>query len=375
MPLEGYRPRAAGRPEPTPRICPLAGAQTVYRPVSSTGCVCCTTVTSTSSAIQRRIHRVAPLMLALALVALLGGCGSSKPSLQQATLVLDFTPNAVHAGIYSTIARGYDRAEGVRLNVEQPSESTDSVKLLLSGRTNFAVLDIHDLAIARSEGQQIVGVMALLQRPLAAVIAQPRFKSPRDLQGATVGVTGDSSDEAVLNSVVAGAGANPKAVKRLNIGFNAVPAILAHRVDAATAFWDVEGVELSQARPGIREFRVDEYGAPAYPELVVCVTRSEIRNHPELVRKVVHALQRGYELTVADPQASTNDLLKEVPSLERSSVNAQMRSLHGAFVGDASHFGELNLGRLSSWARWEARFGIVAKPPNVSVMFDPSFAG
>jgi ABC-type nitrate/sulfonate/bicarbonate transport system substrate-binding protein len=305
----------------------------------------------------------------------MSGCAGSKQSLKQATLVLDFTPNAVHAGIYSTLARGYDRAEGVHLVVEQPSESTDSVKLLLSGRTNFAVLDIHDLAIARAQGQQIVGVLPLVQRPLAAVIAQPQIKSPRELEGATVGVTGDSSDEAVLNSVLAGAGGDPKRVKRVNIGFNAVPAILAHRVDAATAFWDVEGVELSKTRPGIREFRVDEYGAPAYPELVVCVTRSEIREHRALVAKVVHAIERGYAITVSDPQASVNDLLKEVPSLNRLSITEQMDALRGAFVGSAHHFGELNLTRLSTWATWEARFGIVSKPPEVSKMFDPSFSG
>lgn len=59
------------------------------------------------------------------------------------------TPNAVHAGIYAALARGYDRAAGVRLRVVAPTASTDSIKLLEAGRVSFAVLDIHDLAIAR----------------------------------------------------------------------------------------------------------------------------------------------------------------------------------------------------------------------------------
>ena len=80
--------------------------------------------------------------------AWLAGCGSSAstlpPERQNATLVLDFTPNAVHAGIYSAIARTFDRGEGVRLHVVVPSASTDSIKLLDTGRANFAILDIHD---------------------------------------------------------------------------------------------------------------------------------------------------------------------------------------------------------------------------------------
>lgn len=317
--------------------------------------------------------RVGLTIVCLVLAALCGGCGGSAGKLKRATLVLDFTPNAVHAGIYSALRRGYARAEGVELEVEQPSESTDSVKLLAAGRANFAILDIHDLAIARAQGQDIVGVLALVQRPLAAVIAQPSLKNPSQLQGKTVGVTGLSSDEAVLNSVVSGAGGNPRRVHRVNIGFEAVPSLLARRVDAVTAFWDVEGVELTHARPGIREFRVDEFGAPAYPELILCASGSEIRDDRTLVAHVVHALQRGYAVTVSKPAASMGDLLAEVPSLSRPQLGAQIQALSGAFRAPGGRFGELNLARLGRWASWEARFGIVSRPPNVAAMFDPSF--
>src|SRR5205085_11122524 len=123
------------------------------------------------------------------------------------------------------------------------------------------------LAIARAKGEDVVGVLALVERPLAAVLAQPGIRTPRDLEGRRAGVTGLPSDDAVLSSVVAGAGGSPRRVRRITIGFDAVPALLARRVDAATAFWNAEGVALRDKRPGLREFRVDEYGAPAYPEL------------------------------------------------------------------------------------------------------------
>src|SRR5918912_2518019 len=115
---------------------------------------------------------LAVLALALGLAAC-GGTSGDEIAGRDATLVLDFTPNAVHAGIYSALARNYDEGEGVQLRVREPSSSTDSVKLLLSGRADFAILDIHDLAIARAKGKDIVGVLAIVERPLAAVIAQP----------------------------------------------------------------------------------------------------------------------------------------------------------------------------------------------------------
>ncbi len=288
--------------------------------------------------------------------------------------MLDFTPNGVHAGIYTAVHRGFDRAEGVRLDVQQPSASTDSVKLLLAGRVDFAVVDIHDLAIADAEGDGLVGVLPVVERPLAAVIAQPQFSNPRQLEGKTVGVTGVASDEAVLDSVVAGAGGNPKALHRVNIGFQAVASMLAHRVDAVTGFWDVEGVALTRELPGTREFRVTEYGSPDYPELVLCVTRSELTQRPAFVGSVVDAIRRGYEATVADPKAAAADMLDQVPGLDRTSLEEQLAALHGAFQGPQGNVGELDSPELATWAQWEARFGIVSAPPNVSTMFDTTFA-
>jgi ABC-type nitrate/sulfonate/bicarbonate transport system substrate-binding protein len=314
-----------------------------------------------------------PALAALAAAACAtAGCGTSAGA-PTATLMLDFTPNGVHAGIYSAVHRGYDHAHSVHLNVQQPSASTDSIKLLQAGRADFAILDIHDLALADAQGAGLVGVMALLQRPLAAVIAQPPFGSPRALEGHTVGVAGLPSDEAVLDSVVSGAGGDPKHVQRVNIGFQAVPSMLANRVDGVTAFWDVEGVALARARPGIREFRVDDYGAPAYPELVLCVTRAQAAHRPALVRDVVAALVHGYELTLRDPHASVQDMVAEVPGLDRTALGEQLAVLHSAFVREGGRYGELNLPALESWAAWEARFGVVAHPPDVHAIFDPSF--
>ena len=54
--------------------------------------------------------------------------------------------------------------------MQAPSASTDAVRLLLGGRAELAMLDIHDLALARERGRDLVGVMAIVQRPLAAVL-------------------------------------------------------------------------------------------------------------------------------------------------------------------------------------------------------------
>lgn len=333
------------------------------RPVQAAGRVCCSTV----------LRRGLQSLLALAALAILAGCGGASKGGTPVSLILDFTPNAVHAGIYSAVAHHYDRAAGVAIHVEVPSNSTDSVELLLGGRADFAVLDIHDLAIARAQGRDIVGVMALEQHPLAAVIAQPSIGGPRALAGRLVGVSGLPSDIAVLRSVVSGAGGNPAKVDRITIGFDAVPALLSGRVAAATAFWNVEGVELARQRFGMHAFRVDDYGAPAYPELVLCVARATLVHRPSLVRSVVGALTRGYRLMIEHPQASLQDLLSRTQGLDPALLRAEVRAIEPALAPADGRFGELDPTRLAAWSRWEARFGIVSSPPDVHAAFDGRF--
>jgi putative hydroxymethylpyrimidine transport system substrate-binding protein len=311
------------------------------------------------------------LLVAAALV--LASCGSAAEDAApdaEATLLLDFQPNAIHTGIYTALARGYDSALGLDLRVRAPSDSTDAVKLLVSGRAELAILDIHDLALAREAGRDLVGVMAIVQVPLAAILAQPDVKRPRDLERRRVGVTGLPSDDAILRSIVAGDGGDPDKVRKTTIGFTAVSSLLTRRVDGATGFWNAEGVALGAKRPGIRVFRVDDFGAPAYPELVLTVSRETLQDRPRTVRAAVAALARGYAEVLSDPENGVGALLDATTGLERDDVARELRAVSPAFATGARAFGELNRGRLQAWARWERQFGIVRREPDVARAFD-----
>ena len=91
------------------------------------------------------------LLAALLPLAACGGDSGDDP--RGAALALDFQPNAVHAGIYTAERLGLDRENGVDLEIRVPAASTDSLKLLAAGRADMAVVDIHDLGIARERGR------------------------------------------------------------------------------------------------------------------------------------------------------------------------------------------------------------------------------
>src|SRR5215211_2286555 len=197
------------------------------------------------------MKRVAALLAAVLLATALPGCGGggAEPGAPKgATLVLDFQPNAVHSGIYAAQADGDFKDEGIELQIQEPSSTADSAKLLETGRADFAVMDINDFGIARERGLDLVAIAAIVQRPLASVIAADRneIRTAADLADKTIGVTGVPSDDAVLDTVLRSGGGDPSDVHRVTIGFNAVASLAAGKIDAATAFWNAEGVQLSE---------------------------------------------------------------------------------------------------------------------------------
>lgn len=304
----------------------------------------------------------------LLLVALiLAGCGSDSPSAgdRPVTLALDFQPNAVHAGVFATVREGLDRDRDLTLDVRAPSASTDSLKLLLSGRADASIVDIHDLGLARERGEDVVGVGAIVQRPLAAVVAAGGIGRPRDLEGRRVGVTGLPSDEAVLRAVVQSDGGDFSKVRRTTIGFSAVPSLVAKKVDAVVTFWNAEGVALRQRGLRTREFRVDEFGAPRYPELVVVVTRKTLRERGELVRDLVRALAAGTEAALRDRRAAEREIAAE-SGADEPLVRAQLRAVAPALRPPLT----LDTAQLRRWARFDERFGILRRAPAVERAFD-----
>jgi putative hydroxymethylpyrimidine transport system substrate-binding protein len=279
---------------------------------------------------RRLVLAVLAVLLALGLAA----CGEKKETTGEAPtervdLVLDYLPNADHAGIYAAIEKHEFRSAALDVKLRTPSDPSAPLKLLASGKADLAISYEPELLLARARGAKLVSIGALVQRPLTSIISLGKraIRRPAQLEGKRVGTAGIPYQEAYLKTILEDAGADPDSVRPINVGFNLVPALLTKRADAVLGmFWNVEGVQLARQDKDPVILRMDEVGVPTYNELVIVAREADVRSRGPVLRRFMRALARGHEQLRKNPDVGVDALVKANPDLKASVQRAQVKA-------------------------------------------------
>jgi ABC-type nitrate/sulfonate/bicarbonate transport system substrate-binding protein len=94
-----------------------------------------------------------------------------------------------------------------------------------------------------------------------------------------------------------------------------------------------------------------------------------------MLRATIRALQRGYGEAQRDPESAVAALREAEPRLDEAALTAELDAVEEAFTAGARAFGQLKPGVLRAWGRWDVRFGILERPPDVDRAFDTTLVG
>jgi putative hydroxymethylpyrimidine transport system substrate-binding protein len=323
------------------------------------------------------IRRLTVLLLAAACAVAVAGCGekteSTGPAKRESVrLMLDFFPNADHAGIYAAQGTGAFNRAGLDVSIQTPSDPSAPLKLLAAGRVDLAISYEPELLLARDQGQKLVAVGALVQKPLTSVMSIGRhaIASPKQLTGKTVGTAGIPYQSAYLKAILGDAGVDPASVKEVNVGFNLVPAMLSGRVDATLgAYWNYEGIQLQQQHKRPKIIRMENAGVPTYDELVIVARQDELTTEGGAkVRRFMRALAQGMKSLKQDPNTGIAPLLRANRDLDRRLQEASVKATMPVFFpADTSKpFGYMNAAEWVTYGDWMARNRLLRKPPDAA---------
>ncbi len=315
---------------------------------------------------------VAMLVAAFALSLGVAACGGSDDSssdsgssgdMKDATLVLDFIPGAVHAGIYEAKSKGYYEDNGINLKIIEPTSTADTLKLIDAGKADFGIADGIDMASQIEEGREAKAIMAILQRPPGGLITleEDGIATPADLAGKTVGVTGVPSDNAILDTIMADAGSTSDEDDVVTIGFNGVQSLEAGKVQAFTGFIPADGVQVEADGYKTKSFPLDENGGPSYPGLVAFSTETMIADDPDLMKGFVEATIKGYQDALADPEAALTSLEDQTQGLDPE-LQKQVFDAYIPLFGESDTYGQFKKEALESLSTFLVDSDLASEP-------------
>ncbi|MGK4042328.1 ABC transporter substrate-binding protein [Heyndrickxia oleronia] len=279
---------------------------------------------------------------------------SKKKGLKHVTVVLDWTPNTNHTGLYVAKEKGYFKEEGLDVDIIQPGEA-GADQLVAAGKAQFGISAQESITEARIQGVPIVSIAAIIQHNTSG-FASPKEKnitSPKDFENKTYGGWGAPVEKAVLDSLMKKEHADVEKTKIINMGETDFFTAVKRDIDFAWIYYGWTGVEAELRGEKINMVYLTDYSNKLdYYTPVLTTNEKMIEKDPETIKHFLAATSKGYTYAIDHPDDAADLLIKAVPDLDSKLVKASQKWLSPKYQDDAARWGEQKQEIWENYASW-----------------------
>jgi ABC-type nitrate/sulfonate/bicarbonate transport system substrate-binding protein len=329
-------------------------------------------------------NKIAPLVL-VSFTVLMAGCGNDSTKSVQPTegakkltdvkVVLDWTPNTNHTGLYVAKEQGFFEQEGLNVQIIAPGEGGADT-MIASGAAEFGVSYQESITQGRIQGVPLVSIAAVIQHNtsgFASPVAK-NIKTPKDFENKSYGGWGAPSESAMIESLMQSEKADATKVKMVNIGDADYFTAVKRDIDFAWIYYAWTGVDAELRGEPLNMIYLNKYSDKLdYYTPVLATNEKMISSKPEIVKAFVAAASKGYQFAISKPEDAANILIKAVPDLDPKLVVASQKWLSPRYQDDAARWGEQKKSVWENYATWMLDHKLLEKKLDVDAAFTNTF--
>lgn len=317
-----------------------------------------------------KIKKYISIALAGALMlTTLSGCSKKEEKSadggEKVTVVLDWTPNTNHTGLYTALENGYYKEQGLDVEIVQPPEG-GAASLVASGKADFGISYQEEVTYAKTSDDPlpIKAIAAVIQHNSSG-FASPKdknIKTPKDFEGKIYGGWGSESETAAIKAVMEKTGADFDKVTIADIGQDDFFTATTNSVDFA---WIYEGWDVVQAK--LKNFDLNfiplnqfdkrlDYYTP-----VIISNETLLNDNPELAKKFMKATTEGYQFAIDNPEEAAKTLVKHAPEIDEELAIESQKFLASKYKDDAPRWGEMKDEVWNNYTAFLKEYGLINK--------------
>lgn len=294
---------------------------------------------------------------------------SSSGSPTKVKLALNWKAEPQFGGFYAAKTSGFDKKQGLELEIQQGGSGTPTVQMVAAGQVDFAIVSADELIISNSKGSDVVALFAAYQdNPQGIMVHKERgFKTIMDVLNSD-GTLAMQSGLPYAQYLLKKLGEKPKV--RVVPYAGGIGSFLADPKFSQQCFVTSEPLAAKKAGKETQSFLVKEAGFNPYTTVLV-TRRKVLDSKPDLVKKVVASVRDGWREYLKNPAPTHQVLAKLNPSMDMATLDASAKAQESLIAGQQS---AEDVGRMS-FERWQQLtdqlqdLKIISSKPDASRMF------
>jgi NitT/TauT family transport system substrate-binding protein len=271
-----------------------------------------------------RILLIAVLVIAAAAPA----APAAAQAPEKVVFALNWFAVGDHAAYWVALEKGYYKAKGLDVELQNSKGSGDSIAKVDTGRADIGLADSAVVIAAVSRGGKIKVVGMVFDKTPLNIWSRKEapITKPKDLEGKTIGAPPGDGQRQVFPAFAKLHGIDQSKVTWVNVEPAAkIPALAEKRVDSVADY--TTGLPFYEKAMGKGNAVMMPWAEHSFDMYSMSIIASEktMKDRPKVLRAFLEASYMGWRDVMEDPKSGLEIFKKRVPEIDLSIIEPNMK--------------------------------------------------